>query len=93
MELFGKFVYHWRVGAKTLTHASLTLLAWYMDYEHRLLVGHDVIRGISNAIIQIHVGEMEFLGHLDQGNGVYEGRVCIAIWYTFSSRVGTLGIR
>ena len=42
-----------------------------------LLVGLDVIRQINNAIIQLHVGEVEFLRHLDQGK---ERRVYIAMW-------------
>ena len=33
------------------------------------VLGCDVI---SSATIQLHVGEMEFLGHLDHGSGVYK---------------------
>ena len=42
-------------------------------YEHSLFVGRDVIRGISRAVVHLHIREGELPGHFDESDGVYEG--------------------
>ena len=48
-----------KVGAETLAHAHLTLLMWYGSREHTLFVGCDMIRGISHAVIHLHIWKRE----------------------------------
>ena len=53
-----------KVGAETLTHTCFTLFTWYGGCEYTLLVGHDVIHGISHAVIHLHIRKEKknFLG-------------------------------
>ena len=41
-----------------------------------------MICGIIRAVVHLHIGEGEFLGHFDESDGVYKRRVCVAVWET-----------
>ena len=72
MELLGRLVNRCKAGPKALAHAYFPEIAGYCSGEHSLLVRCYMIRGISGAVVGLHIREGELPRHLNEGKCVSE---------------------